>query len=144
MRATYKGIAHTIAVCVVLQATWIALATFVLISDVDDGKVIDKNYEGNFANGLHGIFGMMVMPLLAIALLIVSFLAKIPGGSKWAGFVLLAVVVQIVLGFVAFGVPAVGALHGINAFIVLGLALITGRRVATVGGAVVQPESATV
>jgi hypothetical protein len=144
MRATYKAIAHAIAACVVLQATWIALSTFILIGDLDDGKVIDKNYDGNFANSLHGIFGMLVIPLLAIALLIVSFLAKIPGGSKWAGFVFLAVVCQILLGFFSFAVPALGALHGINAFIVLGLSLYAGRRIAGAPSVTVQPESATV
>ena len=49
---------------------------------------------------------------------------------KWAGFVLLAVILQVALAFTAFGVPAVGALHGINAFVVMGLAGYAGRRAA--------------
>ena len=73
---------------------------------------------------------MMVIPLLALLLFIVSFFAKFDGGVKWAGFVLLAVVVQVVLAFVAFGVPAIGALHGINAFVVLGLAGHCARKAA--------------
>ncbi len=33
---------------------------------------------------LHGMIGMMLIPLLALVLLIISFFAKIPGGVKWA------------------------------------------------------------
>jgi hypothetical protein len=128
MRPTYRVIAHLISLCVVLQATWIALGSFLLFKDVDGGKVIDKSYEGNYANGLHGIFGLMVIPLLALVLLVVSFFTKSPGASKWAGFVVLAVVVQIAVGFLAFGFPAIGALHAINAFVLLWLAELAARR----------------
>ena len=44
---------------------------------------------------LHSLVGMVLIPLLAIVLLIISFFAKIPGGVKWAGFVFLAVVLQV-------------------------------------------------
>jgi len=135
MRKAYQALAALIALCVVLQATWIALATFLLIGDLDDGKTIDKSYDGNWADALHGIFGTAVIPLLALLLLIVSFFAKIPGGSKWAGFVFLDVVVQIVLAFLAFGVPALGFLHPINAFVLLALAGTAARRARTAGAA---------
>ena len=131
MRSAYRVIAHLIALGVVAQASFIAFGWFKVISDVDDGLVIDKDYDGNVGHALHGIVGMNVMPLLGLILLIVAFFAKIPGGVKWAGLTFLAIVVQVVLAFVSFGVPAVGALHGINAIVVLGLALYTGRRVAT-------------
>jgi hypothetical protein len=49
---------------------------------------------------------------------------------KWAGFTFLAIVVQVVLAFVSFGVPIIGVLHGINAFVVLGLAIYAARQVA--------------
>ena len=143
MRKTYQVLAFLIAICVVLQAMWIGLATFLLIGDLDDGKTIDKSYDGNWADGMHGLFGTLIIPLLVIALLIVSFFAKIPGGSKWAGFVFLAVVVQIFLAFLAFGVPELGFLHPINAFVVLGLAATAGRRARLLGSdAAVPAETA--
>jgi hypothetical protein len=88
---------------------------------------------------------MGVLPLLGIALLVVSFFVKAPGAVKWAGFTLLAIVVQVALAFIAFGVPAIGALHGLNAFLVIGVAEATARRVdAAAPAAVGQSESATV
>lgn len=130
MRGTYKVVAHLIALGVILQASFVAGAWFQAINDLDDGLTITEDYDGNLGHALHGIVGMNVMPLLGLILFAVAFFAKIPGGVKWAGFTLLAIIVQIALAFVAFGVPGVGALHGINAFVVLGLALYTGRRVA--------------
>jgi hypothetical protein len=130
MRSAYRVIAQLIALGVVLQASFIALAWFKVINDLDDGLVIDKDYDGNIGHTLHGIVGMNLMPLLGLILLIVAFFAKIEGGVKWAAFVLLAIIVQVALAFTAFGVPAVGALHGINAFVVLVLAIITARRAA--------------
>lgn len=129
MKATYRLLAQVIALGVVFQAAVLAFAWFTVINEVDSGAVIDQNYEGNVGHMLHGTVGMMLMPLLGLLLLIVSFFAKIPGGVKWAGFVLLAIVVQVVLAIVAFGIPAVGALHGINAIVVFGLAFVAARRV---------------
>ena len=132
MRGAYRVIAHLIMAGVLLQAAFVAGGWFGTINEVDGGAVVDENYEGNIGHILHGMNGMMVMPLLALILLIVAFFAKLPGGVKWAGFTLLAVIVQITLAFVAFGVPVVGALHGINAFVVLGCAFYAGRKVAGV------------
>ena len=131
MRGAYKGIAHLIALGVLLQAAFLAAAWFQVINDVDAGAVINTDYDGNAGHALHGMVGMMVMPLLGLIFFILSFFAKLPGGVKWAGLTFLAIVVQVVLAFVSFGVPIIGALHGINAFVVFGLALFAGRRVAS-------------
>ena len=131
MRGAYKDIAHLIALGVLLQAAFVAAAWFQVINDVDAGAVINTDYDGNAGHALHGMVGMMVMPLLGLIFFILSFFAKLPGGVKWAGFTFLAIVVQVVLAFVSFGVPIIGALHGINAVVVFGLALYAGRRVAS-------------
>lgn len=130
MRGAYKIIAHLIAFGVLLQAASIASAWFQTINDIDGGMTITKDYEGNAGHAMHGIVGMTVLPLLGLVFLIVAFLAKIPGGVKWAGFTLLAIVVQVLLAFVSFGVPIIGVLHGMNAFLVFSLALYAGRRTA--------------
>lgn len=130
MRGAYRVIAHLIMIGVLVQAAAVAGGWFGTINEVDGGKVIDENYEGNLGHTLHWINGMMIMPLLGLALLIVAAFAKLPGGLKWAGFTLLAIVVQIALAFISFGVPAIGALHGVNAFVVFGCALYAGRKVA--------------
>lgn len=123
MRSAYRVLAGLIALGVFVQAASIAGGWFGTLHEIDNGAVLDEDYKGNLGHMIHGINGMMIVPILALVLLIVSFFAKIPGGVKWAGFLLLAVVVQVALAFVAFGMPAVGALHGMNALIIFGLAV---------------------
>ena len=130
MRGTYVVLTRIIALGVVLQASFIALAWFMVIKDTDDGKAFTGEDEINIGHMLHSAGGIII-PLLTLVLLIVSFFAKIPGGVKWAGFVFAAGVGQMVLGILAYSVPAVGALHGINAFVLAVVAGLAGRRATT-------------
>jgi hypothetical protein len=139
MRSVYRVLAGLIALGVVVQAMAIAVAWFTAIKDVDDGLVIDKNYDGNWGHSLHGTNGMMVIPLLALLLLIVSFFAHVDGGIRWALYVVGLVALQIVLAFLSFGVPSLGALHGLNALAILVVSIMAYRRAAGP-----QPEPATV
>jgi hypothetical protein len=127
MVKAYKTVAQLIGLGVLLQAAFVAAAWFQTLNEVDDGLTITKDYDGNTGHMLHGIFGMMVLPLLGLILFILAFLVKQPHSVKWGGLTFLAIVVQVVLAFVSFGVPIIGALHGINAFVVFGLALMTVR-----------------
>ena len=136
MRSAYRILAILIAALVAVQAAAVALAMFGLFRWIDEGGTLDKSaFEGNeqlfgeeIGFMLHGMVGMMVIPLLALVLLIVAFFAKIPGGAKWAGLVLLTVIVQVALGLFAFEIPGLGALHGINALILFGLAVMAAMR----------------
>lgn len=121
MRSAYRVLAYVIVIGVFAQAATIAFASFTVFNEVEGGAVFEGDY--NAGHVLHATVGLMVMPLVALALFIVSFFAKLPGGVKWAGFVLLAVVVQVLLAFVSFAAPIVGLLHGINALIIIGLGL---------------------
>lgn len=124
MKQTYRVMAGLIALGVLVQAAAIAFGWFDAISELDKGLVIDENYEGNAGHVLHGMVGMLVMPVLGLILLIVSFFAakEVPGAIKWAGIVFGLIILQVALAFVAFGAPIVGALHGINALLILGTA----------------------
>jgi hypothetical protein len=128
MRTTYRVLAMLIALGVVVQAALIAVAWFDVLHSLDDGTVLDKNYDGNWAHMLHGTLGMMVIPFIAILLLIVSFFAHIPGGVKWAGITLGVTLLQIVFAFLGFAAPITGALHGINAFVLAGVASVAMRK----------------
>jgi heme A synthase len=70
----------------------------------------------------------MIVPAIALLLLICSFFARIPGGVKWAALVFLLVVVQVFLGFSGFAVPALGAVHGLNALLLFTAAIYAARR----------------
>ena len=124
MKQTYRVISGLIALGVLVQAGAIAAGWFTALHDVDNGLVIDKNYDGNAFHGIHGFVGFNIMPLLGLALLIVSFFAakSVPGARKWGGIVFGLIILQVALALFAFSIPALGALHGINALAVLGTA----------------------
>ena len=144
MKQTYRVLAGLIALGVLVQAAAIAFGWFSALSDIDSGAVIDGDYEGNAGHAIHGMNGMMVIPLLALVFLVVSFFAKIPGGVTWAALVFLAVVVQVALGLFAHALVGLGILHGANALVLFGLAVMAGKRVDTAVRTVTSPEAATV
>ena len=150
MRSAYRVLALLIALGVFFQAASMAFAVFEIFHVVDQGTVFDKAYAEdihaeNPGIAGHGIVGMGLIPLLSIILLVVSFFAKVRGAVKFAALILLAVVVQIALVFAAFilEVPIIGALHGINALVILGLAINAARmtKSAVPHGAVTQDET---
>jgi len=128
VRAAYRILAGLIALGVVLQAAFIAAGWFSVLHDTDSGAVFDKNTEDNWGQAAHSAVGMMVLPVIALLLLIVSFFARIPGGVQWAAITVGVTVVQIVLAFASYGAPAVGALHGITAFALAGVASVAMRK----------------
>lgn len=144
MRATYRVLALLIAVGVVLQAMFIAIGWFQVLHDTDKGAVYDKNTGENWAQVAHGTVGVMVVPLIAIILLIISFFARIPGGVKWAAITFGVVVLQILFAFVGFAAPVLGALHGINAFALAGVASIAARKAREAETAAPAEPAATV
>jgi hypothetical protein len=152
MKQAYRVLSGLIALGVLVQAGAIAAGWFTAIHDLDNGLVIDKNYDGNAFHSIHGFVGFNVMPLLGLILLIVSFFAakSVPGARKWAGIVFGLIVLQVALALFAFSVPALGALHGINALAVLGtsvrasmLAREAGVTRTSAGGAADIPQQAS-
>ncbi len=132
----YRALAWLIAAEVVVQAMAIAYGMAGLGHWVDDGGVLTKaSVEGDSAPfpevagfAVHGINGTLVIPVLALMLLIWSFFARIPGGRRWAGAVFVLVLVQITLGGLLHSVPALGALHGLNALLLFAAAVHAARR----------------
>lgn len=150
MRTVYKVFAYLIAAEVVVQAMAMVYAIAGLGKWVDGGGVFDKavmeSDEMPFPEivGIivHGINGSMVIPVIALLLLILSFFTRVRGAAKWAGLVLLLVAVQVNLGYLGHEVPAVGALHGLNALLLFSTAIYAGRRVrAAAPSAAERPET---
>ncbi len=146
MRKTYQILAGTIAVCVVLQAAFIAYAIGGVFTWIDEGNTLDKSvvegweanpptFEGSLGSFFHFfILGTVLIPLLGLILLIVSFFAKVPRGPMLAGVVFLAIVAQWLLGTFAAstGTPLLSLVHGLNAFIIFGSAVVAARAAKTV------------
>ncbi|GII98481.1 hypothetical protein CLV28_0802 [Sediminihabitans luteus] len=151
MRAVYRVLAWAIPVLVLVQAAAIAFALFGLGKWVEDGNDLtsstfdsDSPDVGGIAGfAVHGMNGMMLIPLVALLLLVVSFFAKVPRGTFWALLVVVDVVLQIGIAFAAFGAPVVGAFHGINAFVLAGLGVAAARAARPGRTTATVPERAT-
>lgn len=137
MRTTYRVLAYLIALEVVIQAMAIAFGLAGLGKWVaDEGGTLNKqvmesgsvDFTGVIGFAVHGINGMMVIPVLVLAFLVVSFFAKVPGGARLAGIVFGLVVLQVALGMGGHAVPYLALLHAANAFAILTTAVIAARR----------------
>jgi len=139
MRATYRVLGYLIALEVVIQAAAIAYATFGESKFVEGGGTVDKAlwdsdeipFDEFVGYIVHGINGTNVIPLLAILMLIVSFFAKVEKGVVMALLVVVVVALQVLLGVYAHELPLLGLLHGINAFILAGVASAAAARAST-------------
>jgi len=152
MRSAYKYLAFAIDALILLQAAAIAWAVFGLASYVEDGNSITKaKFEGDKMlfteeNGfiIHGINGQMLIPLIGLILLIISFFAKVPEGSKYAGMLFGGIVVQVALGMAAHALPALGFIHGFWALLLFWLAYRTAKQADVLGTDTTAPEAAAV
>ena len=137
MRKLYTVLAWTIAGAVVVQAAAIAFAFGGMLNLVSEGGVVDKALLESFQAGgvgelgfmIHGIVGAGIIPLLAIALLVVSFFVRARGAKLWAAITLGLVVLQVVLGFSITDSPYLGLIHGANALAVVAAASVAALRV---------------
>lgn len=142
MQSTYKFLAYAIAVLVVVQAGAIAWAFFGLTDWIsNDNGVVDKallectdceqEFTAEWGFAIHMFFnGLLLIPLLSLILLVVSFFAKVDRGVILAVTIVGLIALQIiVLPMLSREVdPIFGAVHGINALVLLGVALMAGRR----------------
>ncbi|GAA1701216.1 hypothetical protein GCM10009745_55430 [Kribbella yunnanensis] len=112
MRNVYRVVAILIAVSVALQVASIAMSGFTMLKDANDGAAIGADYS-NFGQMYHSIGGSLIA-LLALILLIVSFLTDVPRGRALAGIIVGLVALQFALAAFSFGLPALGVLHGLN------------------------------
>lgn len=148
MRTTYRVLAYALAVEVLVQAMAIAYALAGLGHWVEeDGGVLDKalidsdnaDFGGVGGFMVHGMNGMMLIPLIALLLLVVSFFAKLPGATKRAGLLLGLVVLQVVLGITSHSIPFAIVFHALNAFAIFSMAALTGWRVGKGSGSASAP-----
>lgn len=144
MRKTYRFLANAIAALVVVQAGAIAWAFFGLANEIDkNGLVVNKaclesegcgDFTAEWGFAIHMFFnGTVLIPLVALILLVVSFFAKVPGGVKYAAGIFGLIVLQvIVLPMLSREVGSgFGALHGVNALVLMGVAIMAGQRART-------------
>ncbi|KQT90768.1 hypothetical protein ASG49_13560 [Marmoricola sp. Leaf446] len=139
MRSAYKFLAYAVDALILLQAAAIAWAVFGLTAWIEDGNSLStstmESDETPFPEVagfiVHGISGTLVVPLVALVLLVVSFLAHVPKGVAYAGMVFGGVVVQVALGIFAHGLPFLGFVHGFWALLIFAVAFRAARQADT-------------
>ena len=125
MRTAYRVLAYLLALSVAVQASLIAFGAFALENNIDNGPVTDGDTTGVT---LHHFFAYVVL-LFAVALLAVSFGAKVERGVRWAAIPFVLIVVQFLLAYTAYSYAIIGVLHGLNALAIFAVALLAGRRI---------------
>jgi hypothetical protein len=152
----YRILAITIAVLVVVQAGAIAWGFFGVSNFVDDGGTIDQEFldctedcqsigSADIGFAIHMFFvGLILIPLTSLALLVTSFFAKVPRGVAMAATIFVLVILQVlVLPALSRSVGSgFGALHGINALLIMGAAIGAAQRAKQAVGAAPAPASA--
>jgi heme A synthase len=141
MTKVFRVLAFLIAGLVMVQAAvmvW-GIAGMGIWIDQDGGELTSQVFEDAFEGGdspfpeflglmLHGMIGMMVIPLVALITLVVGLIAKFPGAKKYAAAVFLLVILQVALGLFGHENAIFGMLHGINALVLFGTAVMAGMR----------------
>jgi heme A synthase len=136
---TYRIFAYLVALEVFVQAATHAYTSAGLGHWIySDGHTVTKatleedsgvDFTGRWAGIVHGENGAVIVPLLAIAFVVVGIVTReqVSGGLRWAAIVLGVVVLQVALGFITIVVPAMGMLHAVNALLLLLTALHAAR-----------------
>ncbi|MCK9793420.1 hypothetical protein M1843_06655 [Isoptericola sp. 4D.3] len=141
MRQVFRILAYVVAAGVVVQAAVMVYAIAGLGLFVDQGGVVDQAaMEQSMAGDplfpedvglmLHGMTGMIVLPVVALLTFVASFFAGVRGAWRWGLAILLLVALQATLGIAGHSIPFLGALHGVNALLLFSVALYAGWRVA--------------
>jgi heme A synthase len=132
MKTVYRVLAYAIAALVAVQAAAIGYAVFAQLHWIEeggtlDGAALDSGAPGTAAYIFHAFNGLTVL-LAALALLIISFFAKISHGVRWAVIVLVCTILQIALGTLSRLLAPIGAVHGAVALFLFGVAVMAAMR----------------
>jgi uncharacterized membrane protein YhaH (DUF805 family) len=123
VRTVYWFWSIVVLVMVVLQIAFAGYGAFYAAHKLaDDGSSItDKTFQDGF--DFHVGFGYLVW----LAVMVLLVIGVIAGVGRWRlgkhGVLALLLTLQVVLAWGGESTPAVGVLHPLNAFVILGLVL---------------------
>jgi hypothetical protein len=150
MRKAHQILAGILAAEVVIQAMAIAFALAGLGHWInEDGGQLNKavidswddnppDWTGSIGFPIHGMNGMMLIPLIAIVLLVVSLLANktVPGAAQRGGILFAMVALQVFLGLSSHEVVALAPLHALHGFGIFAMSILTVRKAGEAAPAV--------
>jgi len=123
VRTVYWVWSMVVLVMVILQIGFAGYGAFYAAHKLEDegSSITDKTFEDGF--GLHIGFGYVAW----LAVIVLVAIGVIAGVGRWRlgkhGVLALLLTLQILLAWTGGSVPAVGALHPLNAFVILGLTI---------------------
>jgi hypothetical protein len=123
VRTVYWFWSIVVLVMVVLQIAFAGYGAFYASHKLEDegSSITDKTFEDGF--GIHIGFGYLVW----LAVMILLVIGVVAGVGRWRlgkhGVLALLTTFQVMLAWFGEGVPAIGAFHPLNAFVILGLTL---------------------
>jgi hypothetical protein len=141
-RTIYRFWVSILAVAVLVQIAFAGYGAFYAVDKVHDASIDEDTFEDGF--GLHTGFGYLI--LLGVLLAVIIVLLARPGKRTVLLTVgaLVLMIVQILLAWFGGEIPAIGALHPLNALLIaalLGLLAAQEWRVKRMGGGMVaRPE----
>jgi hypothetical protein len=121
LRTVYRWWSWLIVAAIVLQIGFAGYGAFYVADKVDGGTVNEDKFEDGF--GLHMGFGYLVVLLILIGLIIAA-VAGVRGRQLGRAAALFGLgILQILLAWFGSEAPVIGFFHPVNAFLILGLAL---------------------
>jgi hypothetical protein len=117
--AVYRYWAAIVFLAVLVQIGFAGYGAFYAANKADDNKITKKVFEHGF--DLHSGFGYTVV-LGGILLLLIALAGRL-GRPRIVKALALAIllVVQVLLAYAGFAVPALGFLHPLNALVIFAL-----------------------
>ena len=140
MNGAFRIWASLVSLAIVVQVGLAAYGAFHAVHESDDKGTIGKDAVSDGFSA-HAVLGYIIV-VAALILLVLALLARRAGGAnrvKWSAGIFGLLLLQVLLAGAGDSVPWLGALHGMNALAVAGVAgSLAGREWAAhrgVGGA---------
>jgi hypothetical protein len=119
VKSVYRYWAWLVFLCVCVQVGFAGYGAFYVANAVDDNPVNQDKFDDGF--GLHAGFGYLVV-LLVLLYLLIAFAARVGKQRLIKNGVLFGLLIlQVILAWIGFAVPAIGFLHPINALVIFAL-----------------------
>ena len=122
MKTLYRWWASLLLVMIIVQVGFAGYGAFYAAHKIDDNTpkaITEHGFDHGF--GPHAAFGYFVV----LAGLIFLVIGVIAGIGRWRlgrhGVLALLLILQVLLAWIGFGVPAVGFFHPVNALVIFAL-----------------------
>jgi hypothetical protein len=119
VKAVYRYWAWLVFLLVIVQIGFAGYGAFYVANAVDDNPVNQDKFDDGF--GIHAGFGYLVV-LSIILFLVIAFAARVGKQRLIKNAVLFGLaILQVILAWIGFAVPAIGFLHPVNALLIFAL-----------------------